>query len=106
MILSRLTDNPLETLRTVLLPEPPGDIEHDDFDLNPHLRPAGHSAAVDASVLIPLILRNEPMLLFTRRTETLSRHSGQVSFPGGRRDPGDLSPVETALQRDHGGNRA
>jgi 8-oxo-dGTP pyrophosphatase MutT (NUDIX family) len=45
-----------------------------------------------------VILRDELMLLFTRRTETLARHSGQVSFPGGRCEAGDLTPVETALR--------
>ena len=37
-------------------------------------------------------------MLFTRRTESLARHSGQVSFPGGRSEPHDLTPVETALR--------
>jgi 8-oxo-dGTP pyrophosphatase MutT (NUDIX family) len=36
--------------------------------------------------------------LLTRRTQNLARHSGQVSFPGGRSEPHDLSPVETALR--------
>ena len=36
--------------------------------------------------------------MFTRRTESLARHSGQVSFPGGRSEAHDLSPVETALR--------
>ena len=93
-----LQRNPLEVLRGALLSEPPHDIKHDDFDLHPEMRPAEQSVAVEAAVLLPLIAREELTLLFTRRTETLSRHSGQVSFPGGRRDPGDLSPVETALR--------
>jgi 8-oxo-dGTP pyrophosphatase MutT (NUDIX family) len=53
---------------------------------------------VKAAVLLPLIQRNEPVLLFTRRTESLARHSGQVSFPGGRSEPHDLSPAQTALR--------
>ena len=49
-------------------------------------------------MLLPVILREEPVLLFTRRTDSLARHSGQVSFPGGRSEAGDHSPVETALR--------
>jgi 8-oxo-dGTP pyrophosphatase MutT (NUDIX family) len=98
MSFENLQHNPLEVLRGALLSEPPQDIKHDDFDLHPEMRPAEQSAAIEAAVLLPLIAREELTLLFTRRTETLSRHSGQVSFPGGRRDPGDLTPVETALR--------
>jgi 8-oxo-dGTP pyrophosphatase MutT (NUDIX family) len=37
-----------------------------------------------AAVLVPLLRRpEEPMLLFTRRTEALARHRGEISFPGG-----------------------
>ncbi|HEX7055254.1 MAG TPA: CoA pyrophosphatase [Burkholderiales bacterium] len=65
---------------------------------------AGRGAAelTDASVLVPIIAR-EPQLtvLFTRRTAHLRRHSGQVSFPGGRAEPGDPSPEHTALRETH-----
>ena len=91
--LSRLAADPLATLRPLLLASPPDEIFQDDL----HHRGPG-AAAVEAAVLVPLIARAEPSLLFTRRTDTLSRHSGQVSFPGGRRDPTDLSAVETALR--------
>jgi 8-oxo-dGTP pyrophosphatase MutT (NUDIX family) len=37
-------------------------------------------------------------LLLTRRTETLRSHSGQIGMPGGRVDPGDESPMRTALR--------
>lgn len=52
-----------------------------------------------AAVLIPL-LRNTGRweVLFTRRNADLPEHSGQVAFPGGRADPGDGSPEETALR--------
>ena len=55
-----------------------------------------------ASVLVPM-LRNkgEWEILFTRRTSSLPEHSGQVAFPGGRADPEDDSPEETALREAH-----
>jgi 8-oxo-dGTP pyrophosphatase MutT (NUDIX family) len=97
-ILARLKRDPLAALRGVLLNAPPGEIGHDDYDLHPELRPSGQTAAVDAAVLLPVIMRPEPTILFTQRTAHLAKHSGQVSFPGGRSDAGDLSPVETALR--------
>lgn len=74
-----------------------GDPGGSDFELNPHLR-TPREALVDAAVLVPIVLRPAgPSVLFTRRADTLVRHSGQVSFPGGRCDPGE-TPVETALR--------
>jgi 8-oxo-dGTP pyrophosphatase MutT (NUDIX family) len=37
-------------------------------------------------------------VLLTRRTEALRHHGGQISFPGGRIDPGDADPVAAALR--------
>ena len=52
-----------------------------------------------AAVLVPLTFyADEWHLLFTRRTETLNDHSGQVSFPGGQCDPEDETHEETALR--------
>jgi 8-oxo-dGTP pyrophosphatase MutT (NUDIX family) len=85
----------LEELLAGLPQEPPELTEHDDYD--PPLV-AAVSGAVKAAVLLPVILRREPVLLFTRRTASLARHAGQVSFPGGRSETGDRSPVETALR--------
>ncbi|MGZ5921658.1 MAG: CoA pyrophosphatase [Rhizomicrobium sp.] len=97
-ILARLKDDPMTALRSVLLNAPSGEIGHDDYDLHPELRPPAQTVAVDAAVLLPIIMAPEPRILFTQRTQHLARHSGQVSFPGGRRDASDLSPVETALR--------
>jgi len=52
----------------------------------------------NASVLVPIVLREQPMVLLTERTTHLSTHSGQVAFPGGRADPGDASAADTALR--------
>ncbi|HNZ91871.1 MAG TPA: CoA pyrophosphatase [Acidovorax sp.] len=51
-----------------------------------------------ASVLVPIVLREQPMVLLTERTAHLSTHSGQVAFPGGRADAQDASAADTALR--------
>ena len=52
----------------------------------------------DAAVLIPLIEREQWYVLLTKRTDHLHHHPGQVSFPGGRADKIDESPLHTALR--------
>lgn len=69
-----------------------------DYDLNPATRPAERRELAPAAVLLPIVLRSEPTVLFTERTAHLSRHAGQVSFPGGRAHEGDLTLLETALR--------
>jgi 8-oxo-dGTP pyrophosphatase MutT (NUDIX family) len=54
--------------------------------------------AKPAAVLVPFVLGPTPGVLLTKRTAHLSAHAGQVSFPGGRIDPGDRSPEEAALR--------
>ena len=57
------------------------------------------AGATPAAVLVPIIARPGGFtVLFTRRTTQLKAHSGQVSFPGGRSEPGDPSPQHTALR--------
>jgi 8-oxo-dGTP pyrophosphatase MutT (NUDIX family) len=68
-----------------------------DYDLNPDARPNVRELA-PAAVLLPIIAHTEPTVLFTRRTPHLSRHAGQVSFPGGRLHADDPSLVTTALR--------
>jgi 8-oxo-dGTP pyrophosphatase MutT (NUDIX family) len=60
------------------------------------------AAATAASVLVPIITHESGLtVLFTRRTAHLRRHSGQVSFPGGRAEPSDPTPEHTALRETH-----
>lgn len=54
-----------------------------------------------ASVLIPLVMRDELTVLLTERTTHLSTHSGQVAFPGGKRDETDFDATHTALREAH-----
>jgi len=54
---------------------------------------------IPASVLFPIVLRESgPSVLLTQRTEHLKDHPGQISFPGGRVEPEDTSPADTALR--------
>ena len=53
----------------------------------------------EAAVLAPVLRRNgEPHLLFTKRAEHLGEHAGQMSFPGGGREPEDRDLRDTALR--------
>ena len=52
-----------------------------------------------AAVLVPLVERPAGYtVLLTQRTAHLEHHAGQISFPGGRTEASDASPVETALR--------
>lgn len=91
----------LEMLRTHLLSDPPElplTPQRGDFDLNPAARPAGRGSLLPAAVLVPIVARPEPTVLFTKRAEHLTRHPGQVSFPGGVAELEDASLTATALR--------
>jgi 8-oxo-dGTP pyrophosphatase MutT (NUDIX family) len=51
-----------------------------------------------AAILLPIIEREEPSILLTKRSDNMPTHAGQISFPGGRVHAGDSSLVETALR--------
>jgi 8-oxo-dGTP pyrophosphatase MutT (NUDIX family) len=79
---------------------PPGATRRSDDDLNPDapIIPKG-VAPRPAAVLVPLVPREDGLhMLLTQRQPHLSRHAGQVAFPGGRIDAGDGSPVAAALR--------
>lgn len=54
---------------------------------------------IPAAVLFSIVLRDhEPSVLLTQRNPDLKDHPGQISFPGGRVEPQDVSPAATALR--------
>ncbi|MBV9062913.1 MAG: CoA pyrophosphatase [Alphaproteobacteria bacterium] len=100
-IVDEIARGEITLLRERLLstaPEVPQVPKRSDYDLGPGARPEGSRELTPAAVLVPVVARKEPTLLFTRRTPHLSRHAGQVSFPGGRVHDNDLSLVDTALR--------
>ena len=58
-------------------------------------------ALAHAAVLVALVPRNELTVLLTQRTDHLTDHPGQISFPGGRVEPTDLDATATALREAH-----
>ena len=72
---------------------PRGDHDLNDRDMYPAL------PLVPAAVLVPVVTHPEGLsVLFTLRTPHLSAHAGQVSFPGGRVEPGDEDEAAAALR--------
>ena len=55
----------------------------------------------NASVLLPLVMRDELHVLLTQRTMHMSTHGGQIAFPGGKADDDDANPVATALRETY-----
>jgi 8-oxo-dGTP pyrophosphatase MutT (NUDIX family) len=51
-----------------------------------------------AAVLIPVVDHPQPTVLLTQRAAHLHEHAGQISFPGGKIDPTDASPLDAALR--------
>ena len=63
------------------------------------MTPEEVAATTPAAVLVPVINRpNGLSVLLTRRTDHLSDHAGQISFPGGKVDAEDSDPEDTALR--------
>lgn len=82
----------LERLRASLLREPEaGDFVQEEGGEGLPLTPA--------AVLFPIVLRDDGQtVLLTQRTAHLKDHGGQISFPGGRVEVEDQSPIHTALR--------
>lgn len=69
-----------------------------DWDIAGEPQGLAPDVLMPAAVLMAVTEEPEPQLLLTRRTAHLKRHAGQIAFPGGRMDPGDSSPIMTALR--------
>lgn len=79
-------------------------IEPDELERRLAARQRTPSAAKGraAAVLIPLFQQNDSVrVLLIKRTETVRHHKGQYALPGGSRDAGDDSVVQTALREAH-----
>lgn len=78
-----------DLIRSALERYEPQEIEHDP-------------RVAQAAVLVLLYDHGgQPHVVFQKRTEHVDAHKGQISFPGGARDPGDPDLVSTALRETH-----
>jgi 8-oxo-dGTP pyrophosphatase MutT (NUDIX family) len=67
------------------------------------MRPPGPEASYRKAAVLLLIYprTGEDYIIFTRRTDTVEHHKGQISLPGGGQDPDDAGAVDTALRETH-----
>lgn len=74
-----------------------------DWDLNPEF--AGDLAVMapprPAAVLVPIVLRETLSVMLTQRAHDMPSHPGQISFPGGKVEECDTTPVDCALREAH-----
>ncbi|MBM3342400.1 MAG: CoA pyrophosphatase [Betaproteobacteria bacterium] len=91
---SHLQSYSIDWLRRTLAgkPPPPASFYCDDETL------PGAARQRPASVLVPVIAQAVPTVLFTVRSNRLRSGAGQISFPGGGAEAGDLTPEHTALR--------
>lgn len=78
----------------------PGDyLQYGDYKINPGVEHGLEGLDLkDAAVLIPVVENgDDARVIFTQRTSSLRKHSGQVAFPGGKLDP-DETPEYAALR--------
>ncbi|AXY55886.1 CoA pyrophosphatase [Acinetobacter chinensis] len=69
--------------------------------LQKNLRFSKRVKEAHAAVLIAITDEHDPKVLLTRRSVYLNNHAGEVSFPGGKRDPQDTSNIVVALREAH-----
>jgi 8-oxo-dGTP pyrophosphatase MutT (NUDIX family) len=83
----------------VLRPDPPTswDRSDDDMNLNARMIPDGVVPKAAAVLIGVYDAPSGPCVLLTERKATLSKHAGQIAFPGGRMDTGE-TPLQTALR--------
>lgn len=96
---SGLVGTPVAASLLDLPPKEPSLRERGDHDLNPDLKPVPETRLTPAAVLVGLVDRPAGIhILLTKRTPHLNDHAGQISFPGGRIDPGDADAAAAALR--------
>ena len=84
-----------EDLRQFVSPEPRQAVQN----VEDCVECAGESQGIPSAVLFPIVLHEQGLtVLFTRRTDALRDHAGQICFPGGRVEADDASCVCTALR--------
>src|SRR5512144_3003747 len=70
-----------------------------DHDVDPVMRAIAEVRPIrPAAVLVPIVAHEAPTVLLTQRSAHLPDHPGQISFPGGKIDAGDASPLAAALR--------
>jgi 8-oxo-dGTP pyrophosphatase MutT (NUDIX family) len=89
----------LARLQAGLASEPVAATDEDDFADKAAAMAIGEATLTPSAVLFTLVQRAEgARVLLTRRTDHLRDHPGQISFPGGRMEAEDQSPIHTALR--------
>ncbi len=76
-------------------PRPPPTTEHGSSAAN-HRAPGAHLQA--ATLVVTYETRRGPRVILTRRPESLRRHPGQISLPGGMIEPSDETPLAAAIR--------
>ena len=74
-----------------------------DWDLNPEFKDdlAVMASPRPAAVLVPIVLRDSLTVMLTQRSHEMPSHPGQISFPGGKMEAFDPTPVDCALREAH-----